>query len=130
MNDTKPTRFNARRATSQVLLLGGSLVAGLTAFWVTPKAAAQATAQTNAQNPAQTTSPQGWDAATNASSDQQAWANTAAPTWSDENDDGWSQQDEYASPHGRGGRGQAWAGQGSLFSGQAQQAPRGWSRGS
>lgn len=49
-------RFDARRATSYLLLLGGSLVAGLTTFWLTPKAAA-AQAQTTSETAQAGTTP-------------------------------------------------------------------------
>lgn len=138
MNDAPVKRFDARRATSQLLVLGGSLVAGLSVYWLAPK---QATTQTSAQGSDTASLPQGWDSATNAVPVPQNEADAAAPGWTEE-DNQWEESSDRGTPTQGGGRfagrgqsrgwtdQQAMPSQGNSFSFQPQQAPQGWSRGS
>ncbi|WP_019587441.1 hypothetical protein [Deinococcus apachensis] len=103
MTNSPSRRFDARRATGRLLLLTGSLVGGLTVYWLTPRAAAssQSVASTSAD----------------AAQDQWAAGN------GDFGGNGWTAPD---SPYPPGDQ-QDFR---PSFSGQPSQAPQGWTRGS
>ncbi|GMA14749.1 hypothetical protein E5F05_19770 [Deinococcus metallilatus] len=108
MTSSAPRRFDARRATGLLLLLTGSTVGGLTAYWLTPDSRTgqasrppQGQAQ-DAASVAEAGSANGWTTGNDG---------TTPDPWADQG----SGQDPWSPPR---------------FSQQPMQAPQGWTRGS
>lgn len=104
---TTPSRFDARRATRTLLLAAGSLVAGLSAYWLTPRAKALAAAPTTASADFPQNAVQNW-----APDQDQFQESSQESEWEEE------------------GEAEGSSFQASPFSAQAQQRPLGRTRAS